>query len=90
MNYAKYLIDKPDFALFPTLKKLEHALIYEALLRTKGNQLNAAKLLKIAPSTLCEKIKYFGIVTEHICQKFDEQMLDNFIKIITFKPKPKE
>lgn len=44
----------------------EAALIRDALIKTKGNQRDAAKLLSIKPTTLHAKIKRLGINVETI------------------------
>jgi DNA-binding NtrC family response regulator len=46
---------------YDSVRKYEKAVIESALAATHGKQKLAAKLLRLAPSTLCMKVKQYGI-----------------------------
>lgn len=52
-----------DIDLAEEVKRFETDLIRCALVRTGGNQRKAARLLKIKPTTLHEKMKRYGVVS---------------------------
>ena len=53
------------------VERFEIGLIKRALARTGGNQRRAARLLGLVPTTLCEKIKRYGINAGRVRRRED-------------------
>jgi DNA-binding NtrC family response regulator len=61
ISQQKRLDDRPNLNLRDELRRYEIELIQNALIRTRGHQARAAKLLGVNATTLNEKIKRYQI-----------------------------
>lgn len=71
-----------DFSLSEEIRHLETEFIKHALVRAKGRQNTAAKLLGIKKTTLHEKIKRYGIIPINFEPLTDQPFEPNGIEVV--------